>query len=1051
MKYARRSRLAGLGSALACIVVGLSCHSAPALRVPRAWPLDRGELALVVSSLDVSPDFFHTRERTVAVRVSFDPELLELRRVREYRLWWRGPTESAWRIACSATPEEQPMLFEASAPGRVALSASAVYDDGGEVFVPQSGQAPQAWLVIDETPPAIAWRGAHGQQVLGRAPTLELEWTAEEAQFGRDPMRLAYSVDGGLTWKPIGEKPARLGANRHSWRVPGEVSGDVIVRVTARDLAGNECGEEIALVYARGGLVPAAAPADLTPEGRGAIVAGADAAAASAAGADAAAASAGDAGDAGGGRRASAAAAGEVAVIDHDPVTAGGPELEAVVRLVPFASNCLRGASDVEVRWEIDAAAAPDLPAQTAAILEYALDVDADVDADADSYADPGAAVTTTPDESTPDRGRALAWVLAGQAAVGDLTTTWRVPATTADRVRLRLVVPLPPGAATTAGGPAAIATATGDRATADPAAVPRPRLPASDSIDELDGLSIDARAPLVRARALPELAGGTLALAIDWEDGGCGELAAVGVHLRRRGEEFWSALAAEKTALRLPAAGAANAAETRRAGSAAVAIDLRGLEETSYELFLTARDAVGNESAAPGPSSSAVGAFSLDATPPRLVIAPPVLDWIAGFETTIAIDLDVADTTPPLVIEAREDGGEWRELRRVATLSGIEAVPVVLPIGPSEISLRVRVSDALGNEATATVDSRPLLGAIAWTTFVDSTPPAGGATVDDDGAPAYRPFAKELVAWRLHPRAAELRDELRVRVAYRFAGDGEWTQVHESLPAEDAFEWVLPDGGLGRCQLRARLYRGADLVAETLSASFAIGAFLKPIELSEPSRRALEIAQSSETIFRLQLDELSRTGELTAATRAELDRVARESVAKYREAIELDANNYHAAYALAMLLNDLDPRANANEAIALLEKTIAVEPRHPSAGINLGAISIQTGDFERARSTLERALAIEESALARFNLGLALISLEEPEAARAEFARALASGSDRVPAGDAWFYTVYSYVIEDRLDLARALYATRQDLIPQELRAVLEGELGTVSGNGVR
>jgi len=980
---ARASRLVVAVLVLAFVVGGFSCRNVPPPgSVQRAWPVNDGSLSLVASPVAGAPDFYHGRDPKVAVRIAFDPSLVELRRVSRFKLWVRVDADSGdagssgmWAQVGETTPQEQPIHFEAPGDGRYGLRASVVYENGQELFRPLELEEPQLWYVVDRTAPRLTWNDAIGKRLFAQKPTLELAWTADDRQFGREPVRLSYSLDGGGSWKPIGQRDARSGADHLSWIVPREVSGAVRVRVSATDLAGNSSHDDLELRYSRGVVLPAG-------DG-GAVVEGRDATVASAPRKDGAGDTvAADAETDGPGLQVASGPSGDAA--GPDPVDEGtGGETRpgedeasrAPVRLLPPETTCLRGGGEFVVRWEAEAAAIDRDPEllDRVGLLEYSFDTPESEDAE---------------------------WMLAGEAAVGAMGAAWLVPQSTDDGISLRLVV-----------------VGAEER-----------------SVDTIAGLSIDAAAPIVACTEIPEQVGGHLSLAIQGEDVGCSHLDAVLGFVRRKGEDLWTPMD--------------ESAVVWKGENSALELDLRQLPEATYDVFLVGRDAHGNTAATPGVATPAMGSFSLDKTPPAIVAQDPVTDWVGGFETSIGLELDAADARPPLVVEAREPDGEWREIRRLASLVGArDGIGVVVPVGVRELEMRVRVTDALGNQSTVTLGPRDVVPPLVFTTIED------GATL--------RPFSKETVAWTLHAAVAALRDELLVRVAYRLGAAGEWKRVHERLPADDGFEWVLPDGdgGAGRetqVLLRARLYRGTELVGEVLSPSFGIAGFPELVAVSEASMKAYAKGKDIEAAYRRRRDEPGGGASSAAAAGsgrssaddAEMGQLAREARDAYHEALELDPNNHHASYAFAMLLNDLDATANAGEIASQLEKTIEVQPGHASALINLGAVAIRSGDFERARSVLERAIRVNDSPLARFNLGLSLMFLEKPAEARAQFERALqldpgVSGADAaIPVGDAWFYTAYSYVLEGELGTARAVYREHEALIPAELKAVIEQEL---------
>jgi tetratricopeptide (TPR) repeat protein len=72
-------------------------------------------------------------------------------------------------------------------------------------------------------------------------------------------------------------------------------------------------------------------------------------------------------------------------------------------------------------------------------------------------------------------------------------------------------------------------------------------------------------------------------------------------------------------------------------------------------------------------------------------------------------------------------------------------------------------------------------------------------------------------------------------------------------------------------------------------------------------------------------------------------------------------------------------------------ERSIALDPKHPDALVNLGRLRHESGDLEEARGLYERALDVRpDDAVAAFNLGVAFEDLGEPAPAIRCYRRAL-------------------------------------------------------------
>ena len=200
--------------------------------------------------------------------------------------------------------------------------------------------------------------------------------------------------------------------------------------------------------------------------------------------------------------------------------------------------------------------------------------------------------------------------------------------------------------------------------------------------------------------------------------------------------------------------------------------------------------------------------------------------------------------------------------------------------------------------------------------------------------------------------------------------------------------------------------------------------------------------AVEKEKAWRERYNELSLSGvPVEAAAQAELAGLAQAAISDYDKAVSLDSKNSEATFRLSMLLNDVDPEANSDKILSLLEKTLEEDPANMSAQMNLGAVLIQRNELDRAQGVLEKALAQEDTGQARFNLALTFLFKGDAGAARLEFERALAKGGD-VPEGLAWFYIAWAHAEEGNVDTARDLYARKKNVIPEEFQPIIEEKL---------
>lgn len=101
---------------------------------------------------------------------------------------------------------------------------------------PKVGDAPQLWLEVDLTKPAVQLKGIE----VGRgvdSGNLTIAWSASDKNFGRNPISLSYAQAVEGPWQSIAANLENNG--RFVWRMPPGVPYQFHVKVEAADKAGN--------------------------------------------------------------------------------------------------------------------------------------------------------------------------------------------------------------------------------------------------------------------------------------------------------------------------------------------------------------------------------------------------------------------------------------------------------------------------------------------------------------------------------------------------------------------------------------------------------------------------------------------------------------------------------------------------------------------------------------------------------------------------------------------------------------------------------------------
>lgn len=92
-------------------------------------------------------------------------------------------------------------------------------------------------FTVDSTSPVLTLNNLNGGELLKGGSTVSVTWTATDANFGTNPIKLDYTTNNGSSWTSVATSQANSGT--YSWVLPSIDSSNVKLRVTATDSAGN--------------------------------------------------------------------------------------------------------------------------------------------------------------------------------------------------------------------------------------------------------------------------------------------------------------------------------------------------------------------------------------------------------------------------------------------------------------------------------------------------------------------------------------------------------------------------------------------------------------------------------------------------------------------------------------------------------------------------------------------------------------------------------------------------------------------------------------------
>jgi hypothetical protein len=155
--------------------------------------------------------------------------------VSEIDLWYTSDGRN-WEKAGEVRQSQSPYIVNVDHEGRFGLTMVARSGIGLGGRPPSMGDAPQIWIEVDTTKPAVALLNPK-VNLSSDTHHLIINWTATDKNLAARPITLAYAEQAAGPWLPIATKIENTG--RYVWQIPDLGSHRFLVRVEATDLAGN--------------------------------------------------------------------------------------------------------------------------------------------------------------------------------------------------------------------------------------------------------------------------------------------------------------------------------------------------------------------------------------------------------------------------------------------------------------------------------------------------------------------------------------------------------------------------------------------------------------------------------------------------------------------------------------------------------------------------------------------------------------------------------------------------------------------------------------------
>ena len=157
-------------------------------------------------------------------------------------LWYTTDQGENWFNFGSDEDRQSPIGFRAEREGLYGFYLVAANAAGASGAPPHRGTMPHFRALVDFTSPVVQLHSLRQVTMLGQR-TIQIRWTAIDANFTARPLTLEYRVLPGDTWRPISREPL-INTGRFDWRPPDDLVGAVAIRATVRDRVGHSTVSE---------------------------------------------------------------------------------------------------------------------------------------------------------------------------------------------------------------------------------------------------------------------------------------------------------------------------------------------------------------------------------------------------------------------------------------------------------------------------------------------------------------------------------------------------------------------------------------------------------------------------------------------------------------------------------------------------------------------------------------------------------------------------------------------------------------------------------------
>lgn len=182
------------------------------------------------------------RSRVFDIDYAVQDEALPLESV---ELWYTPDDGRTWHQYGRDEDRRSPVSFDAPSEGGYGFYLVMANTAGASSGPPVAGTRPHVRAFIDFTPPVVQMHPPRQTTVLG-SRVVQLRWTVIDAHLRDRPIELSYRLGSDGEWRRISGVLPNTGL--YDWRIPDELTGSVVFKVTAVDRGGHRVDSESSML-----------------------------------------------------------------------------------------------------------------------------------------------------------------------------------------------------------------------------------------------------------------------------------------------------------------------------------------------------------------------------------------------------------------------------------------------------------------------------------------------------------------------------------------------------------------------------------------------------------------------------------------------------------------------------------------------------------------------------------------------------------------------------------------------------------------------------------